>query len=158
MIGLLKRTHRKVPKVTTLATFGFSSLFLSLLPGSLNLYRSWAVRSYDNSIATIVKTSTLFIWRNLFLCYCFLNKYSKELFDYGVDIHRRKEDFLNIKKMYCRVRFELHRENVKDHYTRQFCKACCNSTMIFVISSKKGNHFFNLKSLLSEGPYFWHHL
>ena len=109
MIGLLKKTHRKVPKITTLATFGFSSLFLSLLPGSLNLYRTWAVRSYDNNIATIVRTSTLFIWRNLFLCYCFLNKYSKELFDYGVDIHRRKEDFLNIKKMYCPVRFELHK-------------------------------------------------
>jgi len=24
---------------------------------------------------------------------CFLNKYSKDLFDNGVDIHRRKEDF-----------------------------------------------------------------
>ena len=62
----LKNSYRKVPIVTTLVTFGFSSLFLSLLSGTLNLYRTWAVRSYDNNFATIVKTSTLFIWRNVF--------------------------------------------------------------------------------------------
>ena len=38
-------------------------------------------------------------------CYCFLNKCSKELFDDGVDIHRRKEGFLKKKKD---VPFELH--------------------------------------------------
>ena len=55
-----------------------------------------------------MKTSTRFIRGNLFLCYYFLNKYSKELFDYGVDIRRRKEDVLSIKKR-CTVRFELHK-------------------------------------------------
>ena len=30
--------------------------------------------------------------------YCFLNKHSKELFDCGVGIHPRKEDFMKKKK------------------------------------------------------------
>ena len=54
---------------------------------------------YDYSnIATIVKISTLFIWRNVFHVIVFLNKCLKELFDYGVGIQRRKEVFLKKKK------------------------------------------------------------
>ena len=58
------------------------------------------VRTSHDNFATIVKTSTLFIWRNLFHVIPFLNKNSKELFDYGVG-HRRKEDFLEKKKIKC---------------------------------------------------------
>ena len=44
-------------------------------------------------------------------CYIYriLNKYSKELFDYGVGIHRRREDFLTTTKKRCNVPFELHK-------------------------------------------------
>ena len=42
------------------------------------------------------------------MLYCFVNEYSKELSDYGVGIHRRKEDFL--KKKGCNVPCELHRD------------------------------------------------
>ena len=44
----------------------------------------------------------------LISCYFFLNKYSKELHDHGVGIHRRREDFLKKKKR-CNVAFELHK-------------------------------------------------
>ena len=30
------------------------------------MYCTWAVQSYDNNMVTIMKTSPLFIWRNLF--------------------------------------------------------------------------------------------
>ena len=43
------------------------------------------------------------------MLYCFVNEYSKELSDYGVGIHRRKEDFLK-KKKGCNVPCELHRD------------------------------------------------
>ena len=82
-----------------------------------------------------------FLFGETYFCYWFLSKYSKELFDYGVDIRRRKEDFLNIKR-YVPCGLSYIRECQRS-YTRQFRKACCNSTMIFVISSKKGNHFWS---------------
>ena len=54
------------------------------------MYRTWAVRSYGNKMATNVKTSTLFIWRNLFHVIV-LNNISKELFDkYGYSKMKRK--------------------------------------------------------------------
>ena len=51
-----------------------------------------ALRSYDDNIAIIVKTSTLYL-EKLLSCYCFLNKYSKELFDYGVGFHDERKTF-----------------------------------------------------------------
>ena len=72
------------------------------------MYCTWAVQSYNNNIATIVRTSIhTFYLEKLISCYCFLNKSSKELFDYVVGIHRHKEDFLKKKK--CNVPFELHK-------------------------------------------------
>ena len=44
------------------------------------------------------------------MLYCFVNEYSKELSDYGVGIHRRKEDFFFKKKKGCNVPCELHQD------------------------------------------------
>ena len=109
------------------------------------MYCTWAVQSYNNNIATIVRTSIhTFYLEKLISCYCFLNKSSKELFDYVVGIHRHKEDFL--KKKRCNVPFELHKgmQNIiiivkkyiyNFHYLKQEGKSL-------------------LKSLLLEGCYF----
>ena len=45
------------------------------------------------------------------MLYCFVNEYSKELSDYGVGIHRRKEDFLKKKRdvMYLVSYIGLHK-------------------------------------------------
>ena len=75
------------------------------------MYRTWAVQSYGNNIAIIVKTSALINWRNLFHVIAFLKKYSKKLlFDYSVGIHRRKEDFLKKKNV-------MYLLSYKDHYS-----------------------------------------
>ena len=50
------------------------------------------------------------------MLYCFVNEYSKELSDYGVGIHRRKEDFLKKKKrdvMYLVSYIGIHKEMSK---------------------------------------------
>ena len=47
-----------------------------------------------------------FYLEKLISSYCLLNKYSKELFDYSVGIHRRKEDFLPKKS---NLPFELNK-------------------------------------------------
>ena len=65
------------------------------------MYRTWAVRRYDD----IVKIFTLYL-EKLISCYCFLNKYSKEFFYHVVGIHKRKEDF---EKKRCNVPFELRK-------------------------------------------------
>ena len=63
--------------------------------------------------------------------YRIFNKYSKELFDYGVGIHKTKER-LSEKKKRCNVPFELYKGmskiiiSVKKYITNQFGKACCN--------------------------------
>ena len=82
------------------------------------------------------ETTHTFYWEKLISSYCFLNKYSKELFDYGVGIHRRKEDFLPKKR--CNLPFELNKGmskiiiTVRKYISDQFGKA-----IISVISSKK---------------------
>ena len=46
------------------------------------------------------------------MLYCFVNEYSKELSDYGVGIHRRKEDFFFLKKkdvMYLVSHIRIHK-------------------------------------------------
>ena len=64
---------------------------------------------YEVSIIMISRQSenihTFYLEKRI-SCYCFLNKCSKELFDYGVGIHRQKEGFLKKKKKV--VPFELH--------------------------------------------------
>ena len=71
-----------------------------------------------------------FYLEKLISSYCFLNKYLKELFDYGVGIHRRKEDFFPKKR--CNLPFELNKGmskiivTVKKYISDQFGKACCN--------------------------------
>ena len=45
-----------------------------------------------------------FYLEKLISSHCFLNKYSKDFFDNGVGIHRRKEDL----KKSCNVPFELY--------------------------------------------------
>ena len=66
---------------------------------------------YEVSIITIsrqLENIHTFYLEKRISCYCFLNKCSKELFDYGVDIHRQKERFLKKKKKKKDVPFELH--------------------------------------------------
>ena len=60
--------YRKVPKVTTLVAFGFSCLMIarySPVAKTCIIHGPYEVTG-DNNIATIVKTSTFFIWRNSF--------------------------------------------------------------------------------------------
>ena len=85
------------------------------------------------------------MWRNLFhFNCCFLNKYSKGLFDYFLGIHRQKEDFS--KKKRCNVPFELHKGMPKiiiivKKYIYNFC-----------YFQQEGKSL--LQSLLSEGCHF----
>ena len=98
------------------------------------MYCTWAVQSYNNNIVTIVRTSIhTFYLEKLISCHCFLNKSSKELFDYVVGIHKHKEDFL--KKKRCNVPFELHKgmQNIIIIVKKYI--------YISIICSKKGNHF-----------------
>ena len=72
------------------------------------MYCTWAVQSYNNNIAIIVRTSIHnFLFGETYFMLLLLNKSSKELFDYVVGIHKHKEDFL--KKKRCNVPFELHK-------------------------------------------------
>ena len=54
------------------------------------MYRTWAVGAIFRDNCENIHT---FYLEKLISCYYFLNKYLKELFDYDVGIHRRKEDF-----------------------------------------------------------------
>ena len=88
--------------------YRYTNLFLSLLSGGFYFLVAWtctlhlfAVRNYDNIIATIVKTSTLFICKNLLPVI--------ELSDYGVIIQRRQEHLLEKKD----VPIELQKEMSK---------------------------------------------
>ena len=91
-----------------------------------------------------VTTLVISLFLKLISFYCFLHKYSKELFDYGVGIHRQKEDFL---KKGCNVPFELHKGmsmiiiTVK-HKSRISLLKLVVPTISF-ISSKKRNHFLS---------------
>ena len=109
------------------------------------MYRTWAVRRYDNNIATILKTSTLFIWRNLLqwviTCYCFLNKYSKQLFNYAAGIHRRKEDFLKERTFWVTYRTVKDPKPLRNKSWISLVKVVV--TIISVISNTKGNRFWS---------------
>ena len=109
------------------------------------MYRTWAVRRYDNNIATILKTSTLFIWRNLLqwviTCYCFLNKYSKQLFNYAAGIHRRKEDFLKERIFWVTYRTVKDPKPLRNKSWISLVKLVV--TIISVISNTKGNRFWS---------------
>ena len=49
------------------------------------------------NIAILMKTSALHLEKRI-SCYCFLNKYSKEVFDYGAGIHAQAKGRLFEKK------------------------------------------------------------
>ena len=98
------QTYRKVPKETTLVTFGFSSLLLSLLSEGRYFQevaafaKTCIVHGPIIILPQLCKHPHLLFGENYFMtCYCFLKRYSKELFDFGVGIHRRNEHFLEKK-------------------------------------------------------------
>lgn len=51
------------------------------------MYLTWALQSYSN-IVTNVKTSKIFIWRNLFGVIVLNQNNSKDLFDFGRSFQR----------------------------------------------------------------------
>ena len=59
------------------------------------------------------------MWRNLFSCYCSLNKCSKELFDYVVGIHRREEDFFEKENAVQGIRNSINEWNPESKFLRQ---------------------------------------
>ena len=158
-------SNSKVPKVTILVTFGFSSLLpIATFGGSI----LWGGRNFrvDETCTvqgpyevTVIISRQMWKHPSFYLeksipCYCLLNRNSKELFDYSVVIFTDERKTFKRKK--CNVPLELHKGmskiiiTVKNKSRMSLVKLVVS--IISFISSKKENYFSS--SLLSGCRYF----
>ena len=75
--------------------------------------------------------------------YGFLNKCSKELFDYCVGVQRRKEGFLKKERCYVLFEFECQRSLWPQKHKSRISFVKLVLTKISVNSIKEGNHFWS---------------
>ena len=94
--------------------------------------------------------------------YCFLNQYSKELFDDGVGIYRRKEDFLKKKDVICIfwvTYWGMSKINITVKNKPRISLVKLVVTIISVFLARREITFEAVvlsKGYSSEGRYFWH--